>query len=306
MNKIQGFDFNKIDTVEFYINVKKDEVDQLHSVPIDKDVKYMLEIMLAETVKLFNNSEEISDYDLLSKYSSAETLKADLSDAVFAPLVKVINNNYKSINSDVIKSSESISFYKVVFYDTSGLKVTAIRKASYFKSILRQKGRLVRIFSDSLMPVTDDIFKLDHDFDFFVINENAYVKNPNNFISIAKIDTQLISVANEKISELKKCFSYINFDTIQEKSKTSNRVAKLIISISKRDDNDKVSRELLLTNINNANVRLKAGETIEPEIGHEIGLLDVLDRRRLTCNLIEGKVEVYQASNRRQLTLNKP
>src|SRR2546426_481228 len=63
--------------------------------------------------------------------------------------------------------------------DSKGRRLTALRRATQFKGVL--KSRLLRLVTDSLKLVEDHIFKLDRDFDLLIDSANVHILRPSGF-----------------------------------------------------------------------------------------------------------------------------
>lgn len=296
----QGFNADQIENIEFSFCIKDDDRTAFHQVPTDRDIKKQLEEMFTFTVNQIQNAENpFARYEISEKYGSKESLVANISDEMFDSIINMRDAESEDISSENIENADELLFYRVTFHDNNGNKVTGIRKASYFKSILKQRSRLVRLYDDSLESVEDKIFKLDYDFDFFIYNDEAYILRPTNFEFLASISDEVFEQVVQKVEALEATLAFIDFETIKELSSHSKRAAKLIISISSRSDLENISEQRIIDLATANHVSLEQDDdSISPSDGHEIAFLELLDRRRYTVELINGNIEAYRAPSR--------
>ncbi|MDC0610224.1 DUF4868 domain-containing protein [Vibrio sp.] len=300
---INGFNFNDIVNTEFSFRVEEDDDCTFQSAPTDLNIKSALRQMLMLTANEFNDVDaEILPYEVSEKYSSKEILHTVLHDPIFDEVIEIRDLDDTGINPDSINNPALIPYYRVRFYDSDNNVVVAVRKASYFKSILKQRSRLVRLVDDSLESCEDSIFKLDFDFDFLIVNDDVYILRPANFESIVNLGDEVLERAADKVDTLEESLDFIDFDNIRDLVGRSKRAARLVISVSSRDDLDQISEDNIIELSERTGVELVEDDgLLRPRDGEEIEFLEVLDRRRYVVELIDGNQEAYRAPSRQPI-----
>ncbi|HDX8345059.1 TPA: DUF4868 domain-containing protein [Aeromonas dhakensis] len=300
---IQNFDFNNIVNIEFSFRVEDGENVSFQSAPTDREIKDILRQMLDDTVREFNiNQDEILPYEVSEKYASKEKLSASIVDPLYQETLLIRDAEDAQINPEAINNPASIPYYRVKYYDSEERVLVAVRTASYFKAMLKQRSRLFRLVDDALESFQDSIFKLDFDFDFFIIGNDVYILRPANFESITNLGDEILEHAVAKVEVISEALGFINFEHIQELAGRSKRVARLVASVSSRDDLAQISEQNIRTLSQRTGVGLVESENgLMPLEGKELDFLEILDRRRYIVELIDGNQEAYRAQSRQAI-----
>lgn len=297
-----AFNFNKIDSVEFGICKDETEEESYFIVPIDSSVQNALKEMLIQTMdKLNANGEALDLFDLADKYSTNERLFIPLDSDYVLKHFHVYQSENLSTNVKALSEPQKLICYFGIFHDDEGNKLMAFRQASYFKG--QVKKQLIAICDDSLRMVPDQVFKLDHDFDFLIYDNQVFIWRPSGFFFLSELDEQIHVSSIKNLQGLSQKLPFINFDTFQEIIPTRKRAMKLIASLANREDLKDISLEKLKKLCLDGNIIYTfEGDKIIIEKGNEMAFLMLLDRRVYKIDLIENKLEIYQASSRKIMT----
>lgn len=300
---IQNFDFNNIINIEFSFRVEDGEDISFQSAPTDLEIKNILRQMLNDTVREFNaNQDDILPYEVSEKYASKEKLSANIVDALYQEALLIRDAVDNQINPEAINNPSLIPYYRVKYYDIEGRVLVAVRMASYFKAMLKQRTRLFRLVNDALESFQDSVFKLDFDFDFFIIGNDAFILRPANFESITNLGDEILEHAVAKVDIISDALDFINFEHIKEMAGRSKRVARLVASVSSRDDLVQISEHHIRALSQRTGVGLVDSENgLMPLEGKELDFLEILDRRRYIVELIDGNQEAYRAQSRQAI-----
>jgi hypothetical protein len=175
----------------------------------------------------------------------------------------------------------------------------AFRRAAQFKGILRKK--LIRFCDDALRIVEDDVFKLDQDFDFMIVDEHVLIWRPSGFEFSADMETHVAASAAINLASIAERVTCVNFDRLKTFIGGHKRAMRLVAAIKSRDDLEQTSLRMLRKYCESSGVPLERDRNhIWPAPGHEMDFLLVLDRRRYPIQLVEDETEIYEAMSRRR------
>ncbi|WP_108449340.1 Kiwa anti-phage protein KwaB-like domain-containing protein [Halomonas sp. BN3-1] len=298
LNSMRNITFS-IKTEDYDTDGKK--VEELYKVSTDKDVKRLLRECLQATLTEFPDPiDSTLEFEISEKYGEKDRFKVNVSEY---PLVGAIFDETPKDNiflADIPK--EKIQYYRVDFTDTHGNQASCIRRASYFKSLLKNKNRIVRFIDDSIEVVNDEFFKLDNDFDFICINGVAYILRPRVFESMVLPDEEVTRKALEKISSLSDSLAFVNFDTIYDVVTKYKRAARLVFAVSQREDIHDIEKSKIIYYAGSSNIEIEVDddEVIRPKEGFEVDFLEMLDRRIYNVEFIDGETESYKAYSRKR------
>lgn len=291
------FDLDRISSTEFGVGRDDTGRETFSRVPVDENVQAALAEMAQDTWDAMQRlAEKPDEYEPSDKHSSQEHLYVPLDDDL-AEWVKNIHEA-KNLPSNVgaIEDPNWIFCYFARFKDASKRQLTAIRRAAQFKGIL--KNRLIRIVSDSLKLIDDDVFKLDRDFDLLIDAENVHILRPSAFEFVAKLQDAVKAAVPKNIKAIASNIAYVNLVTIGEYAKQHPRAARYLASIRgqalKGIDKNLLKREC---QNNKVEVRTENG-ILQVADSQVMGFLEVLDRRLYGVELIPKQKERYRANSR--------
>lgn len=299
------FNINDLSSIEFSINTENKpdggcDKDKLYRISTDRKVKKLLVKCLEATRAAFpDNLESVPDFEISEKYSDRDRYKVSLE--VYDAAQQMANEtllNHVFLN-DLDK--DSISYYRVDFTDSNGTHLIGVRRASYFKSLLKNRNRLIQLVDDSLVAVEDTLFKLDNDFDFIILDGFAYIKRPRVFESMIFPDEEVTRIALEKMGALQDSLPFIDFSTTNNIIQESKRAARLVFAVAQRADISSTDKSKIIYYAGNSGIEIdEVDEIIKPREGYEVDFLEMLDRRIYNVEFIEGETESYRAHSRQR------
>jgi hypothetical protein len=306
---ISDFDIDKINTniVEFGVS----DYENTHTlIPIDPEIKEILVDILKWTIKyMIDSCEEnygelyYNQYEPSNKYGAIEPIYLPFDSLPYA-LVNLYNSPSFHINPRVLEDPGNIFYYFARFKDNRNKRLTAIRRATQFKGILKCKWRIIRLLDDSLKFVKDDIFKLNNDFDMIIDESRANILRPSGFESIADMKDTILAAVPSNIKKLQNSIRFISFESIETYASEHPRAARYLASILAQEDLSRIDMEALKKLCENTSVAItistKNNEIIINE-GNEMAFLEVLDRRRYLIELVDGQPEPFKAMNRTRI-----
>ncbi|WP_025769534.1 Kiwa anti-phage protein KwaB-like domain-containing protein [Thioalkalivibrio sp. HK1] len=295
------FDLANVQTTEFGVGLDNEQA--FVALPVDKNVKTALRDMVQETWAAMQKDEDgPKRYEPSEKHGSIEYLYLPKDDE----MVSAIRELHDAANLDIVTGAlaepSNVFCYFARFTDHQNRHLTALRRASKFKGMLKSKNRLVRILDDTLRVIEDTIFKLDNDFDFLVDSANVHILHPSGFEFAGKLRQAILDAVPKNIEAIQSELNFVVFDGIKEYAAKRPRAARYLASILANGENKNIDKSLLMDLCKQTGVAVtesKGKVTIAD--GHEMGFLEVLDRRRYEVNLVKEDPEQYRAASRRKL-----
>ncbi len=300
---VVDFDFDNIKNIEFGVGRELEDQDQqfFEAVPVDESIQKALVEMAKVTIGIMNKSSDKPRlYQPSEKHAGIEYLYLPLSDQLAQTMKELHNATNLTINSNVLKDPAEVFCYFARFTGQSGKKLTALRRAIQFKGVL--KNQLIRLFDDTLKIVEEKIFKLDGDFDLLIDDSNIHIIRPSAFEFAGKLQEAILQAVPTNIASISTDLSYVNFASIQTYAEKRPRAARYIASIKSQAETKNINQarlELLCLHTG-VSLNVQDGKIFVNE-GHELGFLEVLDRRRYRLELIDGQAENFKASSRSKL-----
>lgn len=297
------FNFDNVQSVEFGVGRELEDKDQqfFEAVPADESVQKALVEMVKATLGIMNKSSlSPSLYQPSEKHAGIEYLYLPISDELSQTMKELHEATNLTINSNVLKDPREVFCYFARFTDQSGKKLTALRRAIQFKGVL--KNQLIRVLDDTLKIVEEKVFKLDTDFDLLIDNSNIHIVRPSSFEFAGKLQKAILQAVPANISSIATDLGYVDFASIQAYAEKRPRAARYIASIKSQAETKNINQTSLelLCQYTGVALKVKSGK-IFIDSGHELGFLEVLDRRRYRLELIDGQAENFKASSRSKL-----
>lgn len=298
------FDFDDISSVEFGVCIDTDEGTEHKLVPINNNVKQALKDMLSSTVTQLSGEGSLSDinvYEPSEKYASKELVRTPLTDEMNSSLKGIYDATNIPTDPTSLANPEIIVYYFAIFHDNQGNKLLAIKRALQFRGIVKAGNIILRMIDETLDIVEDNVFKLDKDFDYFICDDAIYILRPSAFEYTADIELYVLQKASDNALDLATTISFLDCENLSKYVKGHKRAARLLASVRTRSDLDKTSPKKLKKACKDNDIELvtKNGK-IAPAPGHEMGFLQMLDRRRYTLSLTDDGNELYEATGRRK------
>lgn len=297
------FDLNNVTCVEFGVGreVELNNQQCFEVVPIDTTVQTALLEMVSNTLDIMqDHGSNLNIYQPSEKHAGIEYLYLPLSSELAQTMKSLHEATNITINSDALNNSTEIFCYFARFTDQAGKKLTALRRAIQFKGVL--KNKLIKICDDSLKIVEDKIFKLDTDFDLLIDNTNIYMIRPSAFEFAGKLQEAILQAVPMNIASIAADITFVDFSSLQAYAEQRPRAARYIASIKSQAETKNINQNSLESLCRNTGVALTVQNgKVFVNTGHELGFLEVLDRRRYRLELIDGQAENFKASSRSKI-----
>ena len=295
------FDIENITTIEFGLGHGKGNDLQLFSVPVDAQIQSALREMVEKTWQTMKcGSEKPAQYEPSEKYGSTEYLYLEVDDPMVTRLLDIHKSENLSINIDAIEDLSMLSFYFARLTDNQDRRLTALRRATQFKGVL--KNKIIRLHDDSLKLVEDKIFKLDNDFDLLIDLKHLHILRPSSLESMADLKQAILDAVPRNIRQVQEKIDFVDFEGIEQYASEHPRAARYLASILKQNltgiDSSALEKLCEKTDVEIQEL----GKRITVAEKHILGFLEVLDRRRYEVGLIPNNPESYKATSRQKIS----
>ena len=271
-------------------------------VPVDSGVQATLGAIAHTTWDAMRRDENgPTKYEPSEKYRSTEYLYVPLHDG----LAVDIRELHEAVNLDMdtraLLNPTGIFCYFAHFEDKQGRRLTALRRAAQFKGVLKSRNRLVSVLDDTLKIIQDPVFKLDSDFDLLVDEANVHILRPKGFEFAGRLNQAILDAVPENIDAIRRNIPFVDFRSIEVYARKHPRAARYIASIRAREDRS-IDRALLINSCTHTDVQFtESKDQICIVAGHEMGFLEILDRRRFEVTLVREEPEKYRAASRSKI-----
>lgn len=295
------FDLRNVTVMEFGVGRDDGHGQTFVALPVDADVQDALREMVQATWDAMQNDEDgPTKYQPSEKHAKTEYLYLPLTDDMAASVRELHEATNLEIDGDALDDPTDAFCYFVRLADEKRRRLTALRRASHFKGVL--KKRLIRFVSDSLKLIDDNVFKLDSDFDLLVDSANVHILRPSGFEFAGKLQQAIRDAVPENIKAIRKDLAFVEFDGIQAYAGKHTRAARYLASIRGQEQTRNIDKSLLKKLCTQTGVEIaeSKGKVVITD-GHEMGFLEVLDRRRYEVSLVRKKPERYRAASRRKI-----
>lgn len=297
-----SFNFDSIDITEFGIGSDNGDGRAFSLVAVDEEVQEaLLEMVEATRDQLKKIGSTPAQYEPSDKYASLEHLVVPLDDDLAESLKTLHQTNNYPFDGTALNTPGGVFCYFTRLQDTSGRRLTGVRRASQFKSVLSKK--LLSWFDDSIGIVEGNIFKLDMDFDLLIDESNIHILRPSGFEFVGQLKEAILAAVPKNIEEMRNEIDFIEFDSIQEYAITHPRAARYLASIRSLGEAKNISRDRLRDACAQLGVEIEEEDgKIKVDNKNIMGFLEILDRRRYELELVEGEPEQFRAASRSKLT----
>ncbi len=296
-----AFDLNSVRSTEFGVGHEGVGQSAYLYVPVEPGVQNALKEMVAATLAaMFASASEPATYEPSEKYASQEYVAVGLDDVLASDLRMLHDAANLPINAQALATPANVFAYFARFTDASGRRLTALRRATQFKGVL--KKRLLQIVNDALHLVEDHVFKLDNDFDVLVDAERIHILRPSGFEFAAHLQEAILSAVPANVAEIRQSMSFVDFDSIEAYATKHPRAARYLASIRSQGESANIDKTALKRCCKQTGVTItvKDGRIVVPA-DEVLGFLEVLDRRRYRIDLVPGSPETYRAASRSKL-----
>lgn len=296
-----NFDFDAIRTVQFGVGRDDGGAHAFHRIVVDESVQSALGEMANTTWTAMQGlTDDPVRYEPSEKHAGLEHVFLPL-DNDLAVRMRLLHQAVNiDIDQDALGDTDSIFCYFAKFTDEDGNELTALRRASQFKGML--KSRLIQWVTDAMKLVEDNVFKLDTDFDLLIDNQAVYILRPSGFEFAGKLQEAILGAVAANAATLQDELPFVQFDSVSEYASTHPRAARYLASIRSQQEVARIDRQHLVdacaatgVSINTEGDRIVVGER------DIMGFLEVLDRRRYEVKLVPDEPEQYRAPSRTRL-----
>lgn len=295
------FDFDAVETTEFGVGYDEGDDRTFACITVDADVQRALREM---TVATWETMQRIGidpvQYEPSEKYASCEHIVLPITDDLAQQLRDLHEAQNLPIDNAALEDPSKIFCYFARMTDSQGRRLTAVRRANQFKGIL--KNRLIRLVTDALKIIEDDVFKLDNDFDLLIDSSHVHILRPSGFEFVGKLQSAILAAVPQNVQEIHAELTFVDLDNIQEYASKHPRAARYLASIRAQRETQNIDKRALRRLCKNTGVTvrdIKGKLTVDDD--HIIGFLEVLDRRRYEVKLMRNSPESFKAASRRKL-----
>lgn len=297
------FDLESVTVAEFGVGRDDGNGQTFVAVPVDADVQGALREMVQATWDAMQKDEDgPAKYEPSEKHGGTEYLYLPLDDELAASVRELHEAASLDIEAAALSEPAEVFCYFGRFTDKKQRRLTALRRATQFKGVLKSKNRLVRMLDDTLKIIEDTVFKLDNDFDLLVDATNVHILRPSGFEFAGKLQQAILDAVPENITSIQKDLAFVAFDGIEEYAGKHPRAARYLASIRAQEETKSIDKSLLKKLCKQTGVEVAESKgKVTVADGDEMGFLEVLDRRRYEVSLVKEKPERYRAASRKKI-----
>ena len=297
------FNLDGVTVTEFGVGRDQDGDQTFVAVPVDADVQAALREMVQATFDAMQKDEDgPAQYQPSEKHGATEYLVLPIDDVLAASVRKLHDAAQLDIDTNALADPADVFCYFARLTDSKKRRLTALRRATQFKGILKSRGRLIRMLDDTLQMIEDTVFKLDNDFDVLVDAANVHILRPSGFEFAGKLQQAILGAVPDNIKAIKKDITFVEFDGIEAYAAKHPRAARYLASIRAQAETQNINKSALKKLCKRTGVEVtEAKGKIIVSADHEMGFLEVLDRRRYQLELVKGDAERYRAGSRRRI-----
>jgi len=239
-------------------------------------------------------------YDPSQKYGAQEHLFLPLNDELAANVLKIHTATNLTSEPTALSNPVDVFCYFARMSDGKGHRLTAIRRATTFKGVL--KSRLLQLTTDALKLVQEKIFKLDRDFDLLVDETGVNILRPAGFEFVGALEGAMLAAMPNNIKAIRADLSYVDFTSIEDYAKHHPRAARYLASIRIQQETKNIDKGYLKKLCKKTGVQVSEvnGKLVVDE-GSIMDFLGVLDRRLYQVELVKGSPESFRAASRSRI-----
>ena len=183
------FDLDSVRTTEFGVGKDETDAQTFRCVAVDGDVQTALRDMVSATWDVMSSlSEDPPRYEPSEKHASQEYVQLPLDDDLAERMRDL--HQAENLDSDTLTDPNTIFCYFARLTDGQGRRLTAVRRATQFKGVL--KSRLIQFATDALKIIEDTVFKLDNDFDMLTDANSVHILRPSGFEFVGKLQQAIL------------------------------------------------------------------------------------------------------------------
>jgi len=297
------FDLSNVVLAEFGVGRDEGNREYYVAVPVDAGVQAALREMVQATWDAMQQDEDgPGTYQPSEKYASTEYLCLPVNDKLAAAVLQLHMAENLPVDSRALDDPTDVFCYFARLTDHKKRRLTAVRRATQFKGVLKSRNRLMRMLDDTLRIIEDTVFKLDNDFDLLVDSVNVHILRPSGFEFVGKLQQAILNAVPENIKAISEDLTFVDFEGIEEYAKKHPRAARYLASIRAQEGTKNIDKGKLKSYCKRLGVGVKEEKgKLVVEAGQEMGFLEVLDRRLYEVDITLKGPERYRAANRRKV-----
>jgi hypothetical protein len=290
---------NATELVEFGVGLDEARGERYGSVPIDAEIQAALREMVITTRDELKRAGDSTDYDPGEKYGPQENLHLPLDSQLGSHVLQIHNATNLPSDPKALSEPANVFCYFARMKDKKGTRLTAIRRATSFKGVL--KSRLIQLGTDALKLVHESIFKLDRDFDLLIDDTGIQILRATGFEFVGELEGAVLGAVSQNVASIKGDLSFVNFDPVEAYASKHPRAARYLASVRTQVTKN-IDKAKLKDLCKRTGVKLteKNGK-LQVDENSMMGFLGVLDRRQYEVELINGKPEPYHAASRSRI-----
>lgn len=296
------FDLGSIDIVEFATVIDEAGLPTMEKVVVDESVQASLSSMVMATWNTLDRKGNHKRYEVSGNHEAEEYAILPIADELCMTAKTFYEAQDPPVMRDPNNRLPEIDLYFAKLKDRDGRRITAVRRPSVFKGLLKKQNRLLRHGTNSLRFVEERIFQLDSDFDVLIDSQNVHILRPKQFEFAFGLQEVITNRAPQNIRHLQERISFVDFSPMAAFADKHTRAARYLDSIRTSGYSENIDLDLLVLGCGNENITLEkidGGWTVAPE--HYMDFLEMLDRRRLGTELVRGRHERFRADMRTSL-----
>ena len=292
------FSLDAVSATEFGVGRDDDGATVFSVVPVAAGVQSALLSMAQATMdKMTGAEEDPAEYDPAEKHGSTEYLVVPAGGTLDAAAIRGLHDAENlPIDGARLSDPETVFCYFARFTDEQDRRLTAIRRAAQFKGVLR--SQLLRFDDDTLRIMEDDVFKLDNDFDLLLDSACTHIWRPSAFEFLGGLRQQILDAVPDNVNAIASNLPFVDLSTIGNYANSRPRAARYLASIRSQELQGMDQQALMALCDSTGVVIQQVNGRITVNSGHEMGFLEVLDRRRYRLELVPDQPERFRAPSR--------
>lgn len=298
-----AFNLDQVKLVEFGVGRDDGRGESFVVVPVDSKVQLALRAMAHATWQTMQQQDDgPTKYEPSDKHGSVEYLYLPLASDLAAGVRGLYQAANLPIDATALSAVDEVFCYFVRLTDDRQRRLTGLRRASQFKGIVKNKGRLIRWLDNTLQLVEDAIFKLDSDFDLLIDADKVHILRPSGFEFAGRLQKAILDAAPDNVAAIRAELTFIDFDRIEQYAAKHPRAARYLASIRGQKEMMAINKNALQKLCRDTGVDVaESGGKVKIADGHEMAFLQVLDRRRYILELVNDKPESFVATSRKPI-----
>jgi hypothetical protein len=139
-------------------------------------------------------------------------------------------------------------------------------------------------------------------FDLMVDSAAVYILHPSGFEFAGKLQSAILEAVPTNIKRIQTDLPFVALRSIEESAVADPRAARLLASIHGQKQSKNINKENLVELCKRTSVDVtEADGVLTVAAGHEVGFLELLDRRRYELELVAGQPEQFKAGSRTRI-----